>query len=302
MKTRAHFQTSISLRTGLYFVFILILASNLNAQNKQISMTRHYFTWPTTSFHIELSQSIVRSEPLNRLSAVSKSQPALEEHFVANFPDSIKRLVIDSKTVISDLFDTYPELTNQLQDLARSQASLVHAPDRNLAGSTLVASVPVFPELASLFLQHNQTIPLARVYAWQPKAEYTGLIIYMAEALPWFGIDGTTMAQAALFPKIYDQRSRLVLNIEYIEANFAKKWGSSGYAQSIYDAQKNEDRIGANPYIISANAVFGKIAVDPVISEADADLLLYSETSRKALREGRVIIVLSKDALTKNWQ
>jgi hypothetical protein len=66
-----------------------------------------------------------------------------------------------------------------------------------------------------------------------------------------------------------------------------------GYASAI----PNGDRVGDDPLLVMATAIFGTDRTDLVISRDDATAILGLSANRDLLREGKVTIVLDPSEL-----
>ncbi|MDR1390123.1 MAG: polymerase [Treponema sp.] len=135
-----------------------------------------------------------------------------------------------------------------------------------------------------------------------PTQEYSGIIIIADEAVPVHGRGARAMVRPCLFPKIWNSDMELVFE----RGNTANpEWGMVRYAsrESVSDRSPSgisgelRERVGDYPLRIMAQGVFGTMPTDPVIHRDDALLILSSESNRRLLREGRVVIVVEKSAL-----
>jgi hypothetical protein len=75
-----------------------------------------------------------------------------------------------------------------------------------------------------------------------------------------------------------------------MDPDFAARWGTAVFTEG-FDEAAFADRIGTNPLRIIATGLFGIVPADPKIPVADADVLLHSETGRRLLAEGRILII-----------
>jgi hypothetical protein len=112
------------------------------------------------------------------------------------------------------------------------------------------------------------------------KMEYTGLIV-----------DARKLnLRPALIPKILNQRGELVYSQQSLDQRDLIKMGLVGYAKDVDAAAKNQ-RVTAEPYVISGLNATGDKRTDVVISDRDAQIVLTTAPYTGYLKNGRVMIV-----------
>jgi hypothetical protein len=131
--------------------------------------------------------------------------------------------------------------------------------------------------------------------------DYTGIIIIADELLTVHGRNTAVLLEPCLFPKIWDSEMNLVYDrsmtdsdtgmVSYVSRESVLAGTPSGLDEKLLL------RVGANPLRIMAGGVFGAAPTDPIIYSEDARVILSTEANRRLLREGRVAIVLDRDAL-----
>ena len=123
--------------------------------------------------------------------------------------------------------------------------------------------------------------PAASAKPSEPGKPYTSVIIDASG----LGLD------RCMSPKIRRANGSEVWGTVKVDLDFVEDHGIVAYAMSLDEAKKN-DRCGSNPMIITATArAGGEFRSDPVISDADADLLLAENKFGKFLDKFRVIFV-----------
>ena len=123
--------------------------------------------------------------------------------------------------------------------------------------------------------------PAASAKPSEPGKPYTSVII---DALG-LGLD------RCMSPKIRRADGIEVWGTVKVDLNYVEEHGIVVYAMSLDDANKN-DRCGSNPMMIKAIArAGGEFRSDPVISDADADLLLAENKKGKFLDKFNVIFI-----------
>lgn len=115
----------------------------------------------------------------------------------------------------------------------------------------------------------------------EPGKPYTSVII-----------DATGIGlERCMSPKIRRENDAEVWGTVKADANYVEEHGIVVYANTIAEAKKNA-RCGSNPLVIQAKAMSGgAFHSDPVIANADADLLLAENKISKFLDKYNVIFV-----------
>jgi len=112
------------------------------------------------------------------------------------------------------------------------------------------------------------------------KLDYSGLIVDARK----LGL------RPALIPKILDQRGELVYSAQNLEQQELIRMGLVGYAKDVSAAAKNQ-RVTADPVVISGLNAIGEKKTDVVISNRDAQIVLTTAPYTGYLKNGRVMIV-----------
>ena len=123
--------------------------------------------------------------------------------------------------------------------------------------------------------------PAASAKPSEPGKPYTSVII-----------DATGLGlERCMSPKIRRANGSEVWGTVKVDPDFVEEHGIVAYAKTLDEAKKS-DRCGSNPMIIKAVAVAGgAFHSDPVIRDADADLLLAENKLGKFLDRFDVIFV-----------
>ncbi|MDI6752854.1 MAG: LPP20 family lipoprotein [Thermodesulfobacteriota bacterium] len=112
------------------------------------------------------------------------------------------------------------------------------------------------------------------------KLDYTGLIVDARK----LGL------RPALVPKILNEKGEMVYSSHSLEQRELIKMGLVGYAKDVDAASKNQ-RVTADPYVISGLNISGEKRTDVVISNRDAQVVLTTAPYTGYLKNGRVMIV-----------
>jgi hypothetical protein len=162
--------------------------------------------------------------------------------------------------------------------------------DRSLSQYVVHHIVRLFPDLASLFLSHQEGYEPPRVLEWVPTIRFTGLVIYAKGEYPVHGEGRMDRLQPALFPRLYDERTNLILEKEMMEPAAVLAHGLLAYTDGL-DESPFRRRIGANPLRTVAAGLFGDYRTDILIPSDAARKLLVLPENRRILTEGRILVI-----------
>ncbi len=148
-----------------------------------------------------------------------------------------------------------------------------------LAAAIVIVSLMLIS--AALCEDAAPTAPAASAKPSEPGKPYTSVIIDATG----FGLE------RCMSPKIRRADGSEVWGTVKVDPDFVEEHGIVGYAKTLDEAKKS-DRCGSNPMIIKATALAGgAFHSDPVISNADADLLLAENKLGKFLDKFNVIFI-----------
>jgi len=248
--------------------------------------------WQTgiLSFSIEAAQV---DREFNRPTSFYRAEKTLQERADEIAFDIIMDIQIDSYNTFSDLARRDLRLLRRAGDIIDKLYMTTVIPDPQQDSILSHFALDLYPALTGELVRHNTPFPMADVLEWQPGSEYTGLVIYAQRPLPVHGEERMATLEPALFPVIYDRNLRRIVDRNSMDPEYARLWGAAAYARN---ADEHSERVGDNPLRIIALGIFGIAPTDPVISVADADILLHNSLSRKNLQEGRIVIIISEAA------
>ena len=135
-----------------------------------------------------------------------------------------------------------------------------------------------------------EAVALDAPLGYSPSRAYTGILIYAGDELPVRGERVSGKLRPCLFPRIYDEDMRIVLERGKVDPEVLAERGPVGYARAT--TTKAEDRIGEDPLRIMAVAVFGTNRTDVILSREDADRIFALPENRELVRQGKVLVVL----------
>ncbi len=144
--------------------------------------------------------------------------------------------------------------------------------------------------VAALYLDGSEPAPARPPIDAAPTRDYSGIVIYAKGPLPVHGERIAGRAHPCLFPRIYDEDMRLILDKDAVAPEALASRGVLGYAEGI--GVEAESRAGGDPLRIMALEVYGEGRTDYVIPREDALRILSSAANRELLRQGKVVVVL----------
>ena len=277
------------------FLSVQPLAAQANSGhilNTARADSQAWIDWEKGKLHVVLSAPIDQGDVRNRSSLLSRKEAEIKLLFPSLFPYFLNPVRIDSARTYDDLIRSDAGFAASLA-MVREQAMLIRSqPSRDLKSVSLEYIFPLMPQLTAPLIDFQQPMELDRILEWHPKAEYTGIVIHAEGELPWYGNDGNASLKPALFPRILDEDGRIVLSAGHLIPQAARRWGTVAYASGTRPELQSE-RAGDRPFITMARSVFGSSPTDVVISRDDATMLLYNDSTRRALAEGRIILAVS---------
>ncbi len=273
--------------------FPVLAQTSQPGQSTQPTTARvvHQINWQTGFLEITVEQPI-EEQRSNAPARLFRTQQEIEQAFPRILFESVLPLRIDSVKTVEDAVRTTPAISSRLTELSTFTERGLPRPDQQLTSLSQQFRVPIFPNLAELFVSHQIPFRMERVVRWVPTENFSGLVIYAAGAMPHRGTGESTLLEAALLPEIYDTTLRPVLEQDMLDPEALRRWGVVAYSED-FDEDRWRHRIGPNPYRIMAREVFGLLPTDILISPEDADRLLSSSHNRNMLREGRILVIVA---------
>jgi len=201
-------------------------------------------------------------------------------------------LIVDSRHTVGDLVLQDPDLLRRLENLSEKMTKIftTATPDREFL--TVRYSLPLFPDLAGLLISHDKPYTLPRNPQYTPNEEFTGIVIYAGEELPYHGSNSEkTLPVPCLFPRLYSPEMNLIHSAELTDPDALRLWGNAGYTYS-FDINRISGRVGVYPLRAMARAVYGKNRTDLILPEETVRKITSSEHNMELLRQGRVVIIL----------
>jgi hypothetical protein len=251
---------------------------------------------------LDLARAGIRL-PTGRIQA----EEIIRQEYAALMRPYILSLPFDSSSILGDLLEKgeFPFFGPEETAAGAKRNPAVLSPDL----SCLTAAYTIdLSALSARFIRHRRPMEMRRVLSPVAAAPYSGIIIIASGELPIHGRNTAALAEPCLFPRIWDTEMNLLYErnmldtaegnapsaiVRYCSEEAIFRPGPSGLSPEL------ETFAGPNPLRIIARGLFGARPTDILIDTADALLILSTEHNRRLLREGKVVIVLSGEVLTK---
>lgn len=248
--------------------------------------------WSTGQMHWE-----IRAELDQGMEILASSRTRMEQQMESAFPEvfieTVLPLLVDREHRIEDLLHLRPELRGKLIELARNADLHQQRFSTDFHQWKCEAELSLYPELASILLEHKEAQPPRRQLSLSPVSDYTGILIYLEKQLPVHGLHLRTEAEQALFPRILNERMEEIITVSMIDPKRVAQQGMLSYYREE-DADLAEGRAGPLPLRIAAGELFGTHPCDIVIPDDAAAQILASEHNIDLIRRGRIAVILGE--------
>ncbi|MDR3325060.1 MAG: polymerase [Spirochaetaceae bacterium] len=230
---------------------------------------------------------------------------ALFDVYYAKITRFLYAIPVDSSSTMGDLVERgelSPAVVDDIILNARNVPPTMSSDLRRVASSHVI----VLNEVQQALMEHGgEPADFERLINPPAVPAYTGLVVIADAALPVHGRQSSAYLQPCLFPKIWDAQMNLVYDKKFVNPEVFQHSTFVHYAasESVFRRTPSglspelEKIVGDKPLKIIARGVFGARPTDPVIDAEDALLILASQANRALLREGRVALISSADAL-----
>ncbi len=207
--------------------------------------------------------------------------------------NAVQELPLTSSEQAGDILLTDPALVSALADRFENAASSGSRPSRTIDEVRQSWTLPLYETVIPVFSSHEIPRPLPSPIGWQPERPATGLMIDARGRLPVHGTSDRVHLQPVLLPRIYDEEMNLVLSADMVNPEYLERWGVAAYSTTT-DPEAHIERLGNDPLIVAADALFGRTPANPVIPADAAHTLLIQEANRHILVEGRIVILVDR--------
>ena len=213
------------------------------------------------------------------------------------FRNAVMNVPVSSADSVRDILHERPGLYGALDEREPAGAPSGVRPTRDMRFAELTIRYPLHETLSRAYRPHEIARAIPQSLSWVPSKEYTGLVIDARGQLPVHGTDEESRVHPVVLPRLYDSEMRLLLESTMVEPEYLRRWGPAAYT-SDPALEGFEQRIGADPLYVAADAVFGTRPANPLLPSETAKRLLTVKGNRQLLAEGRVVIVVEPEVLT----
>lgn len=265
-------------------------------------------TFPLAGYEIDASidwqtgvltlrvEAPVPATAFNAPTAGYRVEQEIERDLPELLVQSLLQLSVDSRFRIQDRLREDPDLVQELGNLFRRGRKEYTRRTEDLRTIEVRYSFQLFPDIAGIFFSHTRPFPVHRVIHWVPTRRYSGIVIYAKGELPLHGTNRSVRLEPCLYPEIYDDEMRLVLERLMVHPEAIERWGIAAYTDQL-DETPWIERIGLSPLRVLASGVFGSIPTDIKIPADEADRILAEEHNRRLLTQGRILIIIDSESL-----
>lgn len=209
--------------------------------------------------------------------------------------DPLLSILIDSDTTIDDMVRGGTVTLEQVTDIIENGKRTVDVFDRD--GVTLKTTNTInMIEISSFLSSHRYPTAPREPIDVIASRKYSGIIIDARGTLPVHGEYISDNVSPCFYPKIWNTNMDVVFERAMVSIPVIRNQSIVQYDWSE-DRSRYEDRVGSDPLFITAEKVYGRNRTDPVIRDDDALRILTVPENRKLLTEGKIVILLDKDAL-----
>ena len=209
-----------------------------------------------------------------------------------NFYKALKEINISESISVLDYFEERSERNRELFSLI-DKADLYKVEYPNVNTIKISYYINLFGEESLMNILMNErdiyTEDLKGYMGYHYETQYTGIIIDARGELISF--DGYTVkVKSSLFITVKDSEGRIVFDKNNIYPEIIREKGMVRYS---YDINADHlDRVGKNPLRIVANGTGDRSGSVIVITEIDAKKMLSSNTTRQAIQNGKIVIII----------
>ncbi|MBN2659069.1 MAG: hypothetical protein JXR86_18585 [Spirochaetales bacterium] len=271
-------------------IFFLSALLPLTAQDVSVSAVKH-INWEEGLVTIDITASTgtawtALSSRYDMDKLISKRAPVLTAEMIADIPvsslDTIGSAILRNTSLYGDLLKLTDTVGKTFSTAAEDRKSL-----------TVRYDIPVFPHIASLFIERSEADPVSKDLRYYPTEDFTGILIYAAEEMPLSGTNRKSALNPSIFPRLFDEDLNLILDMSKMDPEYLRRWGTAGFS---YDRDRTfyGDRVGAFPLRTMAEGYFGMNSTDIILPERAVRRILSSDNNRELLTEGRVLIICSR--------
>lgn len=260
------------------------------SKSSPAAITSHWIDWQRGKFVIQATvETATPHTPKTRYEAERRVANLIPIVFIEQVAD----ISVDSYQRIGDTYREDGETLERLKELAHSGKKESASYTADMKNVRVTYTFPVFGErgLLSLFVSHRRSYPIRKALGFVPTKGYSGIVIYAKGLYPLYGKAREGSLKPGLFPKIFDEGMKTVVEKEQCDPESLKRWGMAQYSDSLA-LERFGPRIGRFPLHIIARGIYGKNGTDIIIPTEDAQQILARRENRDLLVQGRILIIV----------
>jgi hypothetical protein len=278
-------------------IILMAAATALAAASQEVSPDYYAVgertDWEGRSLDISIDLDLVKAG-LRLPSGRGEAERMIERDLPLILKEAVLGLPVDSRRSVEACIDDGTLVPDDLLGLADDVVPGTAAFSKNLRLFHADYSLPL-EAVAALFIHHRTALLPDAPLEYRPTRDFTGIVIYAQGPLPVHGERATEALRPCLFPRIYDETMKVLLERNTVAPESLAAWGELGYATSLDAAARR--RVGDDPIRVDATAFFGTDRTDILLSQEDALKILASPANRGLLAAGRVIVIVSPASL-----
>jgi hypothetical protein len=264
-------------------ICIIILFLPLNGIFAEVTV-ESTLNWSTGEFGITASRTL---DPGMSPSDHPQALTALERELLPYIVEELGRLAWDRQGTLKDQWERDPSVRTSVENLAASLNRKWSRLSDDRKSVEASYSVQLGSVLHEIFPSTGLAGYSEKPIGWVPVPDdaWTGIVIYAPPELPVRGTGLNSKPRPALYARI------LSSDLEIL-ADPGSGGGRLLSYQSIADRALAEPLIGRRPYQVMARELYGEYPCDIILSEDDTRRILAADSSRQALSDGRIVILL----------
>ncbi len=279
------------------FIAVLSLCTLMQVNAQERIQIDTVVDWENNTLQLDLTAAI--ESDTNQPTGRYKTEQYILRQTPVITGDALLPITVDSWNTIGDLILNDPVLLRRIESLSETMKKIftTATPDRKFL--TVRYELPLFPHIGDLLIRHERphSYPLNPIYT--PNEDFTGIVIYAGEPLPWQGSNGeSVILNPCLFPRLFDSSLNEIHSEKLTLPSVISKWGNTGYSYSMNIGEMSE-RVGVYPLRTMARGIYGKNKTDLILSDDAVRRITSSSHNRELLQQGRVVIVLPPREFSK---
>ena len=285
------FRKSKTDRLIIAAALLIIAAAPSFAQYEVVTETD--VSWQSGDIMIKATAKIPESE-INLTSARFRITESIDRSLTGIVTEAFSGIYLDSLHTLSEGFTASQRRLSDFDTLNMSKTRISSSLSLNLDSVTNLYKYNINDELIPILISHDRKAPAPVVLSYEPSSAFSGIVIYAADLLPYYGESERGRLQPAVFPKIFNMQMEPVAAVEMSDPEYLRQWGFVLYTDSL-DERQFEQRIGLYPFRTTAEAVFGRNHTDILITDDAARKILYNSANRRLIEQGRILIIIGAE-------